>query len=83
MNDAEYDELVSIIADHFGLYGYLLVADTDITEDLGADAIDKQELVLTVEEYFDVRLSPEEIARIGSVASIAAAVDGHNGRKRH
>lgn len=43
MTDGEFDELVSIVADHFGLYGRLLTPETNLTTDLEADDIDRRE----------------------------------------
>jgi len=59
MTDDEIDDLVSLVADHFGLYGRLLNTDTDLTRDLEADDIDRREVLLTIEELFEIRFSDE------------------------
>ena len=43
--------------------------------DLEADAIDVQELLATVEEVFDVRLTNQDRMRLTTIGALAKAID--------
>lgn len=75
MTDDEIDDLVSLVADHFGLYGRLLNTETDLTRDLEADDIDRREVLLTIEELFEIRFSSEEMTSLSRLGSIIESID--------
>ena len=42
----------------------LITADTDIMDDLGADSLDLVELVMSLEEHYDMAVMSKELAEI-------------------
>lgn len=64
------DQVKEIVGDHLGIPGATLSREMKLKEDFEADYIDKQELIITVEELFSVQISeyPEtEITRVGDI----------------
>lgn len=53
------DAVAATVGDYYGLYGRFLPLDTDLSADLGSDDFDRLEVIMTLEELFDVRLDPE------------------------
>lgn len=73
MRVSEHERLVAIVGDHFGLYGYVLAPSQSLRQDLGADEIDVQELLITVEETFGVELI-SEAAALDTIEALVKAV---------
>ena len=49
-------------------------ADSAFIEDLGADSLDVFQIIMGVEEEFDIEISPEEAERISTVAEAVELV---------
>lgn len=50
-------------------------ADTNIAEELGADSLDLVELMMSVEEEFDVTIEEDKVQGFKTVADVAAYID--------
>ena len=62
------EKLKALLADQFGVDVDSITAETDIMEDLGADSVDLVELVMTMEEEFDVgEIQEDEMPTIKTV----------------
>ena len=73
MTDAEIFETVkSIVVDQLSVDADKVVAGASFQNDLGADSLDTVELVMALEEEFDVEI-PDEAAE--NITTIQAAVD--------
>jgi len=65
---ASVDERVSsIIVEQLGVNADQVVAEASFTEDLGADSLDQVELILALEEEFQLEIPDEEAEKIASV----------------
>jgi acyl carrier protein len=69
------EAVATVIGDHYGLYGRVLPFDTDLFRDLGSDAIDVLEILMTLEECFDVYFDPSERRRVQTVGDAVALVE--------
>lgn len=49
--------------------------DAVLLEDLGADSIDLADLVMTLEDEFDMEISDEELENIRTVADIVKFIE--------
>ena len=56
-----------IIVDQLGVDENQVVASASFIEDLGADSLDTVELVMALEEEFDVEISDEDAEKISKV----------------
>ena len=48
----------------------LITADTDIIDDLGADSLDLVELVMSLEEHYDIVLTDDKTANVRTVGQV-------------
>lgn len=65
-------QVMDIVAENLGTEREKVVADANFIEDLGADSLDTVELVMALEEKFDVEI-PEEDA--GKIQTVKDAID--------
>jgi acyl carrier protein len=65
--------VMKIIAGHLGLAVSELHPEDHLFNDLGADSLDQKEIIITIEEKFQIRLENEEskgMERIGDIVDI-------------
>ena len=66
-----FEKLCKLLADEFGVEPDTITMDTSFQEDLGADSLDLVELMMTLEEEFDVgEIDEETAARIKTVGDV-------------
>ena len=61
------EKVKEIIVDQLGVDENQVVASASFIEDLGADSLDTVELVMALEEEFDVEISDEDAEKIAKV----------------
>jgi acyl carrier protein len=71
MNAAEMKEkIVDIIANQLGIERGDVTPEASVIDDLGADSLDVVELIMALEEEFNLEIPDEEAERIKSVQDI-------------
>ena len=65
-----FDKLKTIIADELGIEEDTIELESDLTEDLGADSLDAVELIMAIEEEFDVEIDDSVAQKIKTVQDI-------------
>ena len=63
----ELEQIKKILAEQFSLNEADINMDTSFTEDIGADSLDLVELVMALEQEFDVEIDDDEIENIKTV----------------
>lgn len=63
-----FEKIKGIIADQLGVDEDIITMESSFKDDLGADSLDVVELVMAVEEEFDVEFPDEEAENITTVA---------------
>lgn len=63
----ELEQIKSILAEQFSIEEDDINMDTSFTEDIGADSLDLVELVMALEQEFDVEIDDEEVEKIKTV----------------
>lgn len=78
--DQEFKKLVSIIVDVLGVSEDEVTPETTFTDDLGADSLDVAQIIMGIEEEFDLTVDTDSIESIVTVGQaldlIKAAVEG-------
>jgi acyl carrier protein len=62
--------VISILAEHFCLDPAEVTPDKSIVEDFGADSLDHVEIVMEMEEFFDLEVPDEESIKWNKVQDI-------------
>ena len=63
-----FERMQTIIADQFSVNPDDITADTSFEDDLGADSVDLVELVMSMEEEFEIgEVHEEELATLSTV----------------
>ena len=70
----ELEKIRQIIAGILNVNPDEVNADSASIEDLGADSLDVFQIIMGVEEEFDIEISPEEAERISTVAEAVELV---------
>ena len=66
-----FERLCNILAEQFGVEPETIKPETTFVEDLGADSLDLVELMMSIEEEFDVGESSEQdAAKIKTVGDV-------------
>lgn len=63
-----------LVADQLGLDRHEVRADANILDDLGADSLDVVELVMALEEAFDIEISDEDTESMRTLGDVEAYV---------
>ncbi|MDO4281580.1 MAG: acyl carrier protein [Peptococcaceae bacterium] len=53
--------------------------DTDLAKDLGVDSIDSVELIMEVEEIYDIHISDKDAAELTTVGDVVEYIEEHIG----
>ena len=66
--------LTRLLAEQLGVPADNVTRSAKLVADLGADSLDIIELVMAVEEEFDVEFSDEEVERLATVADVLSLI---------
>ena len=72
-----FEKVKSIIADQLDVEEEKVVAEASITEDLGADSLDMVDLVMSIEEEFDIEVPDEAVENIKTVVDVVAYIENN------
>lgn len=70
----ELEKLQNIIAEVLNVDAGEVTIDTTFTEDLGADSLDVFQILMGVEEAFDIEIQEEDAEQIVSVGDAVEAI---------
>lgn len=65
-----FDKLKGIIVEQLGVSEELVTEEATFIDDLSADSLDIVELVMTLEEEFDIQIPDEDAEKIVSVGDV-------------
>jgi acyl carrier protein len=72
-----FERVVQIIAEELNIEPDELTMDTHITDDLNADSLDAMEVILKIEEEFDVEIPDDIVQTIQTIADVVEFLDNH------
>lgn len=72
------DRVKKVIADQLGLDAEEITMDSSFVDDLGADSLDIVELIMALEEDFEIEIPDEDAEKIASVGDIVEYIRAHS-----
>ena len=70
-----FDKIKDIIVEQLDVEEDAVTMEASITDDLGADSLDVVDLVMSIEESFDVENPDEEVENIKTVGDIVKYIE--------
>ncbi len=75
MSDEIRQKVVGLVAERMGVDEDQITDDTHFVNDLQSDSLDMAELVIDLEEAFDISISDEEAQQIETVGQAIAYIE--------
>ena len=72
------EKVKAILAEQFDVEEDKITADTDLQEDLGADSLDVVDLLMSIEDEFEVEVPDEEIENIKTGGSLVSYIEANS-----
>ncbi len=72
------EKVKAILAEQFDVEEDKITVDTDLQEDLGADSLDVVDLLMSIEDEFEVEVPDEEIENIKTVGALVAYIEANS-----
>ncbi len=69
------ERVIDIVADQLGVDKEKITLETSFVDDLGADSLDTVELVMELEEEFDINIPDDEAEKIRTVGHVVEYID--------
>lgn len=66
-----------ILSSQFDVEEDTITAETIITDDLGADSLDVVDMLMSLEDEFDIEIPDEEIEKIRTVGEVVTYIEEH------
>ena len=73
---AIFDEVRDVVVEQLSVAADAVKMESKIIEDLGADSLDVVELVMALEEKFEVEIPDSEAEKLISIADVVKYVEG-------
>ena len=73
-----FEKIKEIMAEQLDADPEEMTMDTKIAEDLEADSLDVVELLMSIEDEFEVEIPDEEIENIKTVGSLVSYIEAHS-----
>ncbi|MEE8553902.1 MAG: acyl carrier protein [Desulfobacterales bacterium] len=72
------DKVKKIIAEKLSVDLEELVPEASFVDDLGADSLDLVELIMSMEEEFDIEISDADAEKLATVKDVFDYIDAHS-----
>lgn len=67
----------TIVVDRLGVDESKVTMEATFKDDLGADSLDVVELIMELEDEFDLEISDEDAEKIGTVGDVVTYISAH------
>ena len=72
------EKVKAILAEQFDVEEDKITEETDLQEDLGADSLDVVDLLMSIEDEFEVEVPDEEIEHIKTVGALVNYIEANS-----
>lgn len=73
-----FEKVKSILVEELDLDADDVTLESNIKEDLGADSLDMVDLIMSIEDEFDIKVAESDAATIKTVGDIVNYIDAQN-----
>ena len=73
-----FEKVKGIIADQLGVDEDDITMNSSFMDDLGADSLDIVELIMALEEEFDMEIPDEEAEKVSTVGNVVEYIKSHS-----
>ncbi|WP_027701570.1 acyl carrier protein [Metaclostridioides mangenotii] len=70
-----FDKVVEIIIDQLGVEDKVITAETSLMKDLEADSLDAVEIIMALEDEFELEISDEDAENFKSIGDIVKYIE--------
>ncbi len=70
-----FEKVQDIVAEGLGLDKSKITMESDLSNDLGADSLDAVELIMAIEEEFDINIEDEDAQALQTVGQIVEYIE--------
>lgn len=70
-----FDKVKDIIVDQLDVDEDKITMEASITEDLGADSLDVVDLIMSLEEEFEIKIPDDEVENVKTVGDIVKFIE--------
>lgn len=71
------ETIKKLVAENLGIEEETITENASFKEDLGADSLDLFELVMALEEEYDLEIPTEDLEKLTTVGEVAAYIQEH------
>ena len=72
------EKIKAILSEQFSVEEKEITVDTLLEDDLGADSLDVVDLLMTIEDDFEVEIPDEEVENIKTVGALVEYIENHS-----
>lgn len=69
------EKVKAILSEQFDVEEDSITADTNIADDLGADSLDVVDLLMSIEDEFEIEIPDEEVDNIKTVGELVKYIE--------
>ena len=70
-----FETVRKVLAEQLEVDESIITPETDIIDDLGADSLDLVELVMSLEEHYDIVLTDDKTAKVRTVGQVVKMLE--------
>ncbi|MBR2715427.1 MAG: acyl carrier protein [Ruminococcus sp.] len=73
-----FEKIKMILADQLDVEEDDITLETDIQDDLGADSLDVVDMVMSIEDEFEIEVPDEDIENLRTVGALVNFIESHS-----
>lgn len=72
-----FEKVKAILSEQFDVEEDSITAETTLADDLGADSLDVVDLLMSIEDEFEIEIPDEEIENIRTVSDLVSYIESN------
>ncbi len=72
-----FEKVKAILSEQFDVEEDKITAETNIADDLGADSLDVVDLLMSIEDEFEIEIPDDEVENLKTVGELVKYIEEH------